>query len=531
MYKIMIADDEGIVIESLTFIIEKKFGNDCVIKSARTGRAVIELAQEFRPDIVFMDIKMPGINGIDAIREIKKNNSSTIFIVMSAYDKFTYAKESINLRVFDYLMKPTNKNKIISTLERAINTIDEERARRKEDLIIKEKLGIIVPILENGMIYSILLQENSLNDAYSFNELLNIKDKFGFVFVIQYGDLNENGDLTNPVGVSVKVQSLYPKMRELIKESFEAIIGPVMINQVISFVPYSKPYMDDDEVAAVIEKARHLIRRLSKHIDLNFKIGIGSVKSQDEFSSSYKEAITALRRQSAQVIYYENISDDNSLDYNYQQEVDSILIFEIKKGHVLRAHAEAETCFDSMVSTCEEHGMDIRAKVFELILQIENLAFNMGVEEYNYFNRGKCLNTILQLKSNNELKKWFLDKTSEIITNIMAHKQIESNEVIVKAKEYIANNYNKDISLDSVATYVDKSPYYFSKLFKDETGENFIDYLTNIRIEKAKEMLSNKELSIKEICINVGYSDPNYFSRTFKKCIGITPSEYREGIV
>ena len=71
MYKIMIADDEGIVIESLTFIIEKKFGNDCVIKSARTGRAVIELAQEFRPDIVFMDIEMPGINGIDAIREIK----------------------------------------------------------------------------------------------------------------------------------------------------------------------------------------------------------------------------------------------------------------------------------------------------------------------------------------------------------------------------------------------------------------------------------------------------------------------------
>ena len=113
----------------------------------------------------------------------------------------------------------------------------------------------------------------------------------------------------------------------------------------------------------------------------------------------------------------------------------------------------------------------------------------------------------------------------------MAHKQIESNEVIVKAKEYIANNYNKRYFLDSVATYVDKSPYYFSKLFKDETGENFIDYLTNIRIEKAKEMLSNKELSIKEICINVGYSDPNYFSRTFKKCIGITPSEYREGIV
>ena len=111
------------------------------------------------------------------------------------------------------------------------------------------------------------------------------------------------------------------------------------------------------------------------------------------------------------------------------------------------------------------------------------------------------------------------------------NKKMKACEIIVRAKEYISDNYNKDISLDSVSKYVDKSPYYFSKLFKDETGENFIDYLTNIRIEKAKHMLSDKEISIKEICIDVGYSDPNYFSRTFKKCIGITPSEYREGIV
>lgn len=91
----MLADDEGIVIDSLRFIIEKEFGQNCLIKAAKTGRSVIELAENFRPDIAIMDIQMPGINGIEAMREIKKTNHNTLFIVISAYDKFDYAKEQL----------------------------------------------------------------------------------------------------------------------------------------------------------------------------------------------------------------------------------------------------------------------------------------------------------------------------------------------------------------------------------------------------------------------------------------------------
>lgn len=92
----MLADDEGIVIDSLRFIIEKEFGDQCEIRYAKTGRSVIELAESFRPDIAIMDIQMPGINGIEAMREIREQNSNVIFIVMSAYDKFDYAKEAID---------------------------------------------------------------------------------------------------------------------------------------------------------------------------------------------------------------------------------------------------------------------------------------------------------------------------------------------------------------------------------------------------------------------------------------------------
>ena len=119
MYRILLADDEGIVIDSMKYIIEKEFGGECEVEFAKTGRSVIELAESFRPDIAVMDIQMPGINGIEAMKEIKKFSVNTVFIVMSAYDKFDYAREAINLGVLEYLNKPVDQARIVDVLKRA----------------------------------------------------------------------------------------------------------------------------------------------------------------------------------------------------------------------------------------------------------------------------------------------------------------------------------------------------------------------------------------------------------------------------
>ena len=123
MYRVMLADDEGIVIDSTKFIIEKEFGNLCQVEFAKSGRKMIELAETFRPDIAIVDIHMPGINGIDAIREMQRFSSNTVFIVMSAYDKFDYAKEAIKLGVLEYITKPMDKTKVINVLKKAMEQI------------------------------------------------------------------------------------------------------------------------------------------------------------------------------------------------------------------------------------------------------------------------------------------------------------------------------------------------------------------------------------------------------------------------
>jgi D-xylose transport system substrate-binding protein len=127
-----------------------------------------------------------------------------------------------------------------------------------------------------------------------------------------------------------------------------------------------------------------------------------------------------------------------------------------------------------------------------------------------------------------EIRNWYLNKISDLTKHMANRKKNQSESMVAKALNYLNNNFTKDISLDEVSREVNINPYYFSKRFKEETGVNFIDYLTGIRINKAKELLENPNLSIKEICTMSGYSDPNYFSRIFKKIENVTPSEYRE---
>jgi len=175
--------------------------------------------------------------------------------------------------------------------------------------------------------------------------------------------------------------------------------------------------------------------------------------------------------------------------------------------------------------------MDIKLKVLEFILFAEQKAFLSGGMTYYFLYRKDYLPTLIQIDNYEHLRKWFIDKMTEACCNIISKKEEQSSSLIKKAKAYIEEYYYKDLSLDDVSRIVDISPYYFSKLFKEETGENFIEYLTNIRIEKAKKLLHNRELSIKNICADIGYSDPNYFSRIFKKQVGLTPTEYRERLV
>ncbi len=530
MYKIMIADDEGIVIDSLKFVLEKEFGRDCVIEYAKTGRSVIELAETFRPDISIMDIQMPGINGIDAMKEIREKNKDVIFIVMSAYDKFDYATEAIKLGVLDYITKPMEKNRIIAVVKRAMAMIDKERARRSNDLMVMEKLEMVIPMLESGLIYSIFLQNKFSEEAYNYKNILGINEEFGYMMAVVCGERDEDSNLTNAVGSSVRLQNHYAELRSYIKDFCGGIVGNVMSNKIAVLVPYDKPEMDYSERNALIEKTREFTRTLQKKLSGDFKIGIGGVKEFAKMNESYDEALQALLNANGRVAHADDLDLRCDYEENYPVDTEKRMFELVEKGDYVGAGNAAGQYFDWMSENFSDSIMDIRLKVLEFVLYAERLLYVKGGNTYEFKSRTDYLPTVMGMDDLSDMKTWFLNKIIEVTQKVENNRSEKSESLIEKAESFINRNYMKDLSLDDISRYCNISSYYFSKLFKQETGENYVEYLSRVRIENAKKMLSDSEASIKEISYSVGFSDPNYFSRAFKKYEGVSPTEYKDAL-
>lgn len=529
MYRVLIADDEGIMLEALKNIITSNFGNECELAFAKTGRAVVELAESFRPDIAFMDIQMPGINGIQAIKEIRKFNSSIKFVIITAYDKFDYAKEAINLGVLEYLTKPVKRQMVVEVLERAMQVIDAERKKRSDNLKIQEKLETVIPIVENGLVNSMILQEEGGSDLSYYRMLLDIRQEYAYVVLIQFGLPNDEGILTTPVGMSVKAQSFYPECCSICKEFFPCIVGPIMTNRIVLAVPTDEKEQEYSERIRIIEQARHLMRKLGSRFDARFRAGIGKVYQLEELKPSYQEAYRALSQSTSSVAHADDVSVKGSYVGNYPEETERKLFQLVSKGDWPGVKQKANEVFDWMIGNYYDDRSDIQLKVLEFVIWAEREAFfNGGIEQYGFHSRKGYMTEVLACPDYRSLRQWFLHKLEDVCRKVSTKKEEQSESIISRARTYIRQNFSRELTLDEVSRSVNISPYYFSKLFKEEAGENFIEYLTRVRIAHAKELLKNPALSIKEICIMSGYSDPNYFSRIFKKQEDVTPSEYRE---
>ncbi len=526
MYKILLADDEGIVTDSLKFIIEKEFGNLCETECAKTGRSVIELAEKYHPDIAVMDIQMPGINGLDAMREIRSSNDNIIFIVMSAYDKFDYAQEAIKLGAIEYITKPMDRNRMISALKKAMELVDEEKNRRTNDLVVREKLETVVPILENGLIYNILFHEYFDEDIENYRTMLEIHQDYGYMMVIVSGDEAEGNHMTNAMGSGVKLQQHYQDIRNYIKDYFKGIVGAVMSNKIAVLVPGDSPEMEYNERVDTIARARELAHKLREKTDIAFRIGIGRVDRIKDMERSYRDAVNALLLTTNTVAHADDLPIGCEYSENYPVELERKIFEEVEKGSTEAAINAAKEYFEFIK---DGDIMDIRLKILEFALRAEHISYRSGGMVYSISNRRDYLPTLMGIEDHDALWNWFSDRIAFSCRNISTKREESSNDAIEAAKKYIEKNYTLNITLEDVSREVNISSYYLSRIFKEVTGQNFIDYLTGLRIEKAKELLRTTQLSMKEICAKSGYSDPNYFSKTFKKNVGVTPTEYREG--
>ena len=526
--RILICDDEGIVQQAIRFMIQKSFGDEFEIESAKNGRMAIELAESFRPDIILMDIQMTGINGIEAMEEIKREHKNIIFIVLTAYDKFEYSQKAIDIGVMSYLTKPINKDVLTDTLRKAMKLVNDRREKVSKDLKVKEKLEVVVPMIESGFVYSVLLGESNDTSNLTYRELLGINTEYVYAIVIECGEELRKGELTNTVGAGIRLQKHSMIFREMLKETMNGIVGSLMGNKVIVLVPCREKEESYNEREVKIENIRSMLRKMEQQMEMKFKAGIGSVVSWEEVSKSYREALDTARQGVGKVNHAKDLPVSCVYEEGYPYDMESGLFDAVHAGDAELTEKRSTEFVMWMEKQFPEVTNNVRLKVMEFVLLAEKSVYEQGAMTYHFDVRANYLDQLMSFQTYEGLERWFVHKMTEAAGHISMKQQEKTVNVVEKAKVYIAEHFSGEISLEETAKELGISSYYLSKLFKESENVNYIDYVNNLRIEYAKKQLMETEKSIKEICMESGYGDPNYFSRIFKKWTGVTPTEYRE---
>ncbi|SMO52891.1 response regulator [Melghirimyces algeriensis] len=520
MYRLLIAEDEPIEREAMRVMIERILSDRIqVVGEAENGRKAVEMAEKTQPDIIMMDIKMPGINGIDAIREIQKKQPDTRFILVTAYDRFQYAREAMRMGIKEYLLKPGTIKELEEAISNVVREIDEERRRREQELDLKDKWMRVQSLVETEWVTSLLLEHIRDVSWEDLHAILQVKMASGFAFVI-----SSISNMNN----SEEQRRLYETMKETVKDECPTcLVGPMMGRQVPVFVLWQEPLVwgQPSTKSKVVHILQKTIQALKKRFGgSNLFIGAGLVYNHAEgLRKSYREALIAARRPTSPAGYL--LYDDLSTVYS----PDEAVLLHTEKELLAAVQQGDDECalqwYDRYVQEADlYHQQDDKPhRLIELMIILYRGMDAPETErpDWSQFHKQASIE---------EQVEWGRHYLLSLIHNAQTRRKSRLKGGLERAKAYIHQHYQDNLTLASVAAEVNLNPYYFSKLFKEECNTTFIDYLTRVRIDQAKQLIQSGDWSLKEVCYQVGYQDPNYFSRVFKKMTGVPPSQYRKRI-
>ena len=516
MYNILITDDEQIAVDSLSFIINKNFEGQIKITTALSGTEALEIVSKENIDIIFMDINMPGLNGLETVSCIKKLKPETVTIILSAFDRFQYAQEAMNLGAFKYITKPVNRNILIQTIRSAMDFIDSKRGKQNEDIEFHKKLDFVSPMIESDFIFACIYNNEADFNLESYLEYFSI-DSYSYMFCcMEFPNINaENKHKT------------YLQIRDILNKEHRCLVSSFMMNRMVFL--YSN--LDRLSEEAAINDIKSIFSTLCFNISSGIRAGISKLHSDwVMLKPSYNEALSCLNKTDASggIIFAGSLQNQNENAPEDLSDIKKKLYNRLKQGDSNGLAA----LFDLYSKQIEQQETDlnkIKNAFFELIVTARNLT----VEIDNSFLSDSFDNVFSALSTENDFQmlKVFVQKTlMEYLSVIINTREHSENPIIKKACEYIDKNLAQDISLDQVASHVNVSTFYLSKLFKEEKNITFVNFLTDKRLDKSRTLLKQSNLSIKEITSECGWNDQNYFSRIFKNKYGLTPSEYRSEI-
>ncbi len=522
MYSVFLVEDEIVTREGIRNSIRWEETPFTFAGEAPDGEMALHALRDIKPDILITDIKMPFIDGLVLSRMIKKDQPWIKIIILSGHDEFKYARDAISIGVEEYMLKPVSSADMLETLNKVAGQIEKEKRSLKNLENLKRRIQTTEEIIRDKWLSEIVTgQIESVNAIETAGTMgIDLLPGGYAVILIEIFTLPEQYD---QYAISKEVIGSFIRNREDIL-SFSLS----MEKQVLLVKNIHRDHNSD----TLYSIAQGIKFEIGRHTECSISVGIGStVNYIGDIVHSYSDADRALRymRMTGQriIIGAGDLEGSRALEL-MELEQDSMAV---RLRYV--NYENTAGMIDSYLSVMEK-GRETERGYFPLLLKkltetlndlihslhgsapeqipllFDNAAVSRAVENESVFR--EFLESVLQ--------KWIAFRDENVLNS--------HSSKIERAKTYIRENFmSQDISLNSLASHVSVSPNHFSTIFSQEVGVTFIEYLTSVRLDYAKELLRTSRMKCADISYEVGYSDPHYFSFIFKKNLGISPRDYR----
>lgn len=534
--KVFLVEDEMVIRRGIKNSIDWEKEGYIFCGEASDGELAYPMIIKEKPDILITDIRMPFMDGLELCKLVKKELPNIKILILSGYDEFDYAKEAIRLGVTEYLLKPISSGKLLE----ALNGVSESIRREKEDKDLVRK-------------YMEEMRENTEHEKQKFFEQM-IAGNLSMADALETGkkyEMNLSAGMYNLLLFRFTLGKENRKSGELLREAEYAIEKLTeRLEYVFEFQRGVEGWafllMADNE-----EQMSERVKELSKDLEEIMKNystiayfgGIGQpVARLRELEESFREAERALAARFTmelnRIISVEDIRMAQNVDTLDDIEITSF--GEIEKTRTMLqkflnngAENEIDEFVDVYINELPEENlksvlmrqyiiMDAYIVMMSFCEKIEGIEGEMQAQSEELKNSMKTIQTLEEIKN---YIRMLLKKIIGVRDTISGRRY---SDIIKIAKDQIRKTYMSDeISLDTIAAEVGMSPSYFSSIFSEEMGKTFVEYLTEIRMDRAKELLMCSSMKTSEIGYEVGYKDPHYFSYIFKKTQNCTPKEFR----
>lgn len=530
MFKLLIVDDESIIVDGIVNTIDWGSVGAEVAGFASGGLEALELAKSVYPDIVITDIKMDDMDGLTLVGEISALFPFTKFIILTGYDEPEYIRKSLDLKVCSYLLKPAGETELLDIVRQQIKELEKERFLRDKILMIDNELErnkeYFIENLLDDLLNGRIDDENQLSNRL---KLLNISFAERRYRCALFSIIN--GQTAPSAAGFADPEKQYLAVEEIIKCFWKGEFWPVRKKRGMLVIIFG-----GENIRSGIE---WILDNADKFLNVSIAAATGEpCGNMLDIWKSYRQALLAYE---SNVIYgvsgvvgLNEIPEAPGFRFIYPVEKENALLASCIGGADQKNISESVgDLFDSMERQgCTGDRMQIEITGF--LAALSRKAADMGVGIHEAFGCG--LQELYAIAggfdSPGDLKHWFtqqLERTKDIIK---ANQNKHIGNKIAKANEYLMANYiNYDLSLDAISRHLQINPSYFSRIYKKETGQNFVEALTAIRMDKARSLLSSTSMKINEIAVSVGYQNSRYFWNIFKKANNCSPSEYRENRV